>query len=53
MFEGIRNSNVMRNPTTKKVMLGAMYTALGTLAIFGVRAIIRRMANKEGVEVDV
>jgi len=53
MLEGIRNSNVMRNPTSKKVALGVMYTALGTLAIFGVRMLVRRLAQDKGVEVDV
>ena len=53
MLEGIRNSTMMKNPTTKKVALGVMYTALGTLAIFGVRMLVKRLANHEGVEVDV
>ncbi len=53
MLEEIRNSNVMKSSTTKKVMLGVMYTALGTLAIFGVRMLVKRLANREAVEVDV
>jgi hypothetical protein len=52
MLERIRNSHVMTHPTTKKVAIGALYTAVGALAIFGTRMLVKRIGRREKIELE-